>query len=230
MTRDKKQKWIHKNTQGYLFDWLVNRCVQSLGTDTTIEMFGRLGRETGEKEYNAIIRCCIEQAKLCDSDDESLDKFMKAYKIFKGMKEQGFAIKEGTYGPLLTFLAEKGMVQVFHSVCDGNISAPHIPKLRDFGSPLPHIWSGSATGLEGILVNFQGDGQGKSKLLAFCESDRKAELLQLLNDVGITRVSSSCSGSIFKALGRLSLDSFVEKFIFSLKTSGMFKLLLIIML
>ncbi|KAM7261799.1 hypothetical protein ACFE04_020876 [Oxalis oulophora] len=84
MTRDKKQKWIHKNTQGYLFDRLVNRCVQSFGTDMAIETFGRLGRETGEKEYNAIIKRCIEQAKLCDSDDESLDKFMKAYKIFKG--------------------------------------------------------------------------------------------------------------------------------------------------
>ncbi|KAM7261664.1 hypothetical protein ACFE04_020741 [Oxalis oulophora] len=68
-----------------------------------------------------------------------------------------------------------------------------------------------------------GDGQGKSKLLvnyllAFCDSDQKAELLQLLNVVDITRISSSCSASIFKALGRLSLDSFAEKFIFALKT------------
>ncbi|KAM7261953.1 hypothetical protein ACFE04_021030 [Oxalis oulophora] len=69
-----------------------------------------------------------------------------------------------------------------------------------------------------------GDGKGKSKLLVnyllpFCESDWKAELLQLLNVVDITRVSSSCSSSIFKALGRLSLDSFAEKFIFALKTN-----------
>ncbi|KAM7261700.1 hypothetical protein ACFE04_020777 [Oxalis oulophora] len=187
MTRDKKRKWIHKNTQGYCFDQLFNRCVQSLGTDTTIETFGRLGRETGEKKYNAIIKRCIEQAKLCDSDDESLDKFMKAYKIFKGIKEQGFAIQEGDsskfprlgyYEMLMWF--KLGDLKKIHELCD-------------------------------ILV--------VNDLLAFCESDQRAELLQILNVVDITHVSSSCSASIFKALERLSLDSFDEKFIFALKTS-----------
>ncbi|KAM7266762.1 hypothetical protein ACFE04_008928 [Oxalis oulophora] len=224
MTRDKKQKWIHKNTQGYFIDQLVNTCVQSLGTDTAFETFGRLGRETGEKEYNAIIKRCIEQAKLCDSDDESLDKFMKAYKFFKGMKEQGFAIQEGTYGPLLTFLAEKGMVQVFHSVCDviGGDSSK-FPRLGYY-EMMMWIKLGDQKKIHELCDVSIGDGLGKSKLLenyllAFCESYRKAELVQLLNAVDITRVSSSCSASIFKALGRLSLDSFVEKFLFALKTS-----------
>lgn len=60
-----------------------------------------------------------------------------------------------------------------------------------------------------------------SYLLAFCDSDRKEELPQLLEVVDVTKISSDkYLSSIFKSLGRLQLENFTEKFILALKNSG----------
>jgi hypothetical protein len=60
-------------------------------------------------------------------------------------------------------------------------------------------------------------------LLALCESDRKKELLQVLEIVDITKLSPpNLVANIFKSLGRLLLESFAEKFLFAFKTCGMF--------
>lgn len=59
-------------------------------------------------------------------------------------------------------------------------------------------------------------------LLALCESDRKTELLQLLEIVDITKLSSpDYIANIFKSFGRLLLESFAEKFLVTFKTCGM---------
>lgn len=56
-------------------------------------------------------------------------------------------------------------------------------------------------------------------LLALCESDWKEELLQLLEIILITKFSSlDHLTNTFKALGRLLLESLVEKFILALKS------------
>ncbi|XP_024437064.1 pentatricopeptide repeat-containing protein At4g21880, mitochondrial isoform X8 [Populus trichocarpa] len=55
-------------------------------------------------------------------------------------------------------------------------------------------------------------------LLALCESDQKNYLLQLLETVDITKLSLLGNAvSIFKSLGRLSLEYYVEKFLLVLK-------------
>jgi hypothetical protein len=60
-------------------------------------------------------------------------------------------------------------------------------------------------------------------LLALCESDRKKELLQVLEIVDITKLSPpNLVANIFKSLGRLLLESFAEQFLFAFKTCGMF--------
>lgn len=60
-------------------------------------------------------------------------------------------------------------------------------------------------------------------LLALCESDRKTELLQLLETIDIRKISSlNHLASIFKSLGRLLLESDAEKYILAFKTSGIF--------
>lgn len=58
-------------------------------------------------------------------------------------------------------------------------------------------------------------------VLALCESGRKEELLKVLEIIDITKVSSvDYVASIFKSLGRLSLASFMEKFVSAFKACG----------
>lgn len=64
-------------------------------------------------------------------------------------------------------------------------------------------------------------------LLALCESAREKELMLLLETIDITKVSSAdLVVNIFKALGKLSLESFAKKFIMELKTQGNFMIIL----
>lgn len=59
-------------------------------------------------------------------------------------------------------------------------------------------------------------------LLALCESERKEELERLLKIIDITELSSvECVASIFKSLGKLSLESLAEMLLLELKTRGM---------
>lgn len=60
-------------------------------------------------------------------------------------------------------------------------------------------------------------------LLALCESDRKKELLQLLEIVDIMKLSPPNSvANIFRSLGRLSLESSAENFLMAFKNYSMF--------
>lgn len=62
----------------------------------------------------------------------------------------------------------------------------------------------------------------ESYLLAFSENDWKEGLLQLLEIIDITKLPSTESiASIFKSLGRLSLDSLAEKILSAFKICGM---------
>ncbi|XP_040931996.1 pentatricopeptide repeat-containing protein At4g04790, mitochondrial isoform X2 [Gossypium hirsutum] len=59
----------------------------------------------------------------------------------------------------------------------------------------------------------------KNYLLALCESGRK-DIMQLLEVIDITRISSvNVAANIFESLGRLSFDSFAEKFLWTLKNN-----------
>lgn len=59
-------------------------------------------------------------------------------------------------------------------------------------------------------------------LLALCESDRKKELLQLLEIVDMMKLSPPNSANIFRSLGRLSLESSAENFLMAFKNCSTF--------
>ncbi|KAJ0103033.1 hypothetical protein Patl1_04342 [Pistacia atlantica] len=229
--RDRKQKWIFKNTQTHRFETLVNLCANKLGTDATLNVFGRLGRETGVKEYNSLIKICIEQAKDCDSEDVALEQICKAFQLFNFMKEQGFQLEEETYGPLLMYLIDMGMIEEFHffrkAIESGNSRSD--PRLGYYEmllwirvndeEKIQELCNCTAIDYEGDYFNLLGMWF-KNYLLALCESKRNSEFLQLLETVDITKVSSvDHVMSIFKFLGRLVLESVAEKCLLALKIS-----------
>lgn len=62
-------------------------------------------------------------------------------------------------------------------------------------------------------------------LLAFCEGGREQEILMLLETIDIKKVLSmkmNLLANIFKAVGRLSLESFAKKLIMEVKSHGNF--------
>lgn len=127
VSRDRKQKWIFKSTQTHRFDRLVKMCGQKLGTDATIQVFGKLGRETGVKEFNALIGLCIAKARETRYEDVWLQEISKVYKLLMLMREQGFKLEEESYGPFLMLLIDMEMVEEFHFFCgairDGNLNS-----------------------------------------------------------------------------------------------------------
>lgn len=59
-------------------------------------------------------------------------------------------------------------------------------------------------------------------LLALCEGGREKELLKLYEIIDITKMSVNCAAAIFKSLGKVQLDAFVEKFLNAFKARGKF--------
>lgn len=130
-SRDRKHKWVFKNTQTARFDQLVKMCGKKLGTDATFEVFGKLGRETGLKEYNSLIRICIKKARDTTDEDVSLEQIYRAYQVFQLIKEKGFKIEEETYGQFLMYLIDYSMVDeffLFHKIIkdDNSDSLPRL--------------------------------------------------------------------------------------------------------
>ncbi|KAF5948787.1 hypothetical protein HYC85_014744 [Camellia sinensis] len=116
VSRDRKQKWVFQNTQNHGFDRQVRMCAQTLGADATIHVFGKLGRETRVKEYNALIGLCIEKARITEDEQVSLQQIYKAYQLFL---EQGFRLEEETFGPFLIFLIDmEKLIDKIKELCD----------------------------------------------------------------------------------------------------------------
>lgn len=118
VSRQRKQKWVYKSSQGGRINRLIEMCGQKLGTESTVELFGRLGRETGMKEYNALIRICIEKAKASNDEDEAVEQVYKAFRLLESVREQGFQLEEETYGPFFMYIIEMGLVEEFHFFCE----------------------------------------------------------------------------------------------------------------
>ncbi|XP_058219972.1 pentatricopeptide repeat-containing protein At4g21880, mitochondrial-like isoform X2 [Rhododendron vialii] len=202
-------------------------CGQKLGTDATIQVFGKLGRETGVKEFNALIGLCIVKARETRSEDVWLQEISKVYKLLMLMRERGFKLEEESYGPFLMLLIDMEMVEEFQFFC-GAIRDGNSNSLSRFAYYEMLLWirvnnevkiqelcDFIATNDEGDKTNFK-----EHYLLALCESDRKKEVLLLLGIVDITKFSSLDNlTNIFGSLGRLSLESCAEKFIRALKGS-----------
>ncbi|XP_057473800.1 pentatricopeptide repeat-containing protein At4g04790, mitochondrial-like [Actinidia eriantha] len=225
VSRDRKQKWIFKSNQTHRFDRLVRKCAQKLGADATIQVFGKLGRETGVKEYNALIGLCIEKARKTQDEEVSLQQIYKAYQLFKLMREQGFQLEEESYGPFLICLIDMEMVEEFQYFC-GVIQDENPKSLSRLAYYEMLLWIGvnNEVKIKELCDFAANDDDDKlnfkeNYLLALCESNRKEELLLLLEVVDITRFSSMGHlENIFRSLGRHSLESFLEKFILALKS------------
>ncbi|XP_004244155.1 pentatricopeptide repeat-containing protein At4g04790, mitochondrial isoform X2 [Solanum lycopersicum] len=228
IARERKEKWTFKSSQVGRFHQLVEQCACKLGTDTTIKVFGKLGRETGLKEYNALIRLCIEKARESNDEEVSLKQLSKAYQLLKSMKEQGFQLKEESYGSILMYFIDFGMVQDFDFYCelitDGN--ADSLVRLTYYEMLL---WAKveNEDKIEELLYHLSlYDGADKSAfqenyLLALCESDRVEDFVRVLRTIDITKVSSiDFVANIFKFLGKLLLESFAKIFLQELVTTG----------
>lgn len=226
VSRQRKQKWVFKSTQFDRFERLVKMCGNKLGTDTTIHVFGRLGRETGLKEFSALIRLCIDRAKKAEDEDALLEQNYNAYQLFTTMRDQGFPIKEETYGPFLMYLIDMGMVKEFFFFGDviKNDNPDSLSRLAYY-EMLLWISVGDEDKIQELcnsITDIDDTDMSifqESYLVALCEGNRQKEVLLLLETIDITKVSSpNRVASIFKSLGKLSLESFAKKFIVQLKT------------
>ncbi|XP_039132079.1 pentatricopeptide repeat-containing protein At4g04790, mitochondrial-like [Dioscorea cayenensis subsp. rotundata] len=219
VSRERKQRYIFKNTESRRFTKLMRMCANKLGTESTLEIFGKLGRETGVREYNALIKVCIGNARLSNAEEDSLGYIHEAYQLIMSMRERGFQIDEDSYGPILMYTIDKGLIQEFKffsklikDECPGSSCR------MCYYETLLWIKVGYEDKIH-ELCNHAGVAI-KNYLLAFGENDRKAEFLQLLKVLDIRKISSpKYIASIFKFLGRWKLDNFSEKFIFALKAA-----------
>lgn len=226
ISRNRKQKWVFKDTQSRRFERLVNMCAEKLGTDATINVFGKLGRETGVKEYNALIGLCIKKSKEVEDEEVTLEQIYKAYQLFKSMREEGFQLEEETYGQFLTFLIDMEMVEEFNFFCgvirdENPNSLPRLAyyemllwvRLDDEDKIKEHCDFAATNG------DTDNSSIRENYFLALCESERKKELLMLLDFIEITKVSSMGHlATIFRSLARLLLESHAKKFILALKS------------
>ncbi|KAF5199267.1 Pentatricopeptide repeat-containing protein [Thalictrum thalictroides] len=224
ISRERKEKWVFKNTQGDRFQRLVSMCGDRLGTNTTLAVFGRLKRETGQKEFKALIELCVEKARESQDEDESINHIHRAYRLFEEMKEQGFQIEDEVFGPLLLYLIDMKFEDEFYFfsevIKEGNSAV--LPRLGYY-EMLFWIKVDNTDKVQELCSSIVFDADGfhlaENYLLALCETDRE-ELLQLLEVVDITKLSSlDYVSSIFKSIGRVSLEEVAEKFILALKTS-----------
>nr|GLL22596.1 pentatricopeptide repeat-containing protein At4g04790, mitochondrial-like [Ipomoea trifida] len=227
VSRERKRKWTYKSSRKARLDCLTNLCAKQMGTDATILVLGKLGRETGLKEYNAIISLSVEKARKMDTVEESLEQLSNAYKYLQAIKERGFQLEEETYGPVLMFFIDFSMVPEFHFFCelirDGN--AGSLPKLAYY-EMLLWIKTDNQDKIEELLYSLAlYDGEDKyafqeNYLLAMCNSGCKKGCMRLLNTVDITSVASvKHLSNIFKLLGKLMLETFAEKCFLDLKTT-----------
>ena len=81
-------------------------CADKLGVGKTVNVFGQLGRETGVKEYNTLIKMCVKKARATDDEFIGVREMSKAFHLFKSMRDLGYPLEEKTYGPLLRYLVD----------------------------------------------------------------------------------------------------------------------------
>ncbi|KAJ6293213.1 hypothetical protein OIU78_025239 [Salix suchowensis] len=211
--------------QVYRFDRLVDTCAFKLGIDATMDIFGMLGRETGLKECNALMKMCIEQCWETNDENVAMEQISQVLELFILMKDQGFPIEEESYGPFLTLLIDKGMVEEFYFFY-GIIKDTNPSEIARLGYYDMRLY---------IRVN--DEEKVKELCNCICTNDGGDENINLREDpsknereiglgsrlptkrLWISQTLSSLGNlvSIFKSLGRLSLESYVEKFLLVLK-------------
>ena len=113
VAREKKKQYIFKNVESRRYTKLMRLCANKLGTESTIEFFGKLGRETGVKEFNSLIKLCLDKARACKDVDSAVEYIYRAYHLFETMRDKGLSIEQDVYGPFLLYLVDMGLLEEF---------------------------------------------------------------------------------------------------------------------
>ncbi|KAL8510528.1 hypothetical protein ACS0TY_017375 [Phlomoides rotata] len=227
VSRDKKHKFSFKQVQCTRHDRMVKMCATKLGSDAALEIFAKLGQESGPREYNSFVKICITKARDSTDDDISLQQIAIAYQILKLARERGVGLGKETYGHILMYLIDFGMVEeffFFHELFrDDN---PESVPLLAYYEMLLWISVQNEVKIQELCLSVATDDAEEklypreSLLLALCESDRKEEFLLLLETLDITKVTSvAFLESIFRALGKFFLEPYTERFLLVLKGS-----------
>lgn len=117
MTRERKKRYIFRNTESGRYNKLMKISAKRLGSGPTLEFFDKLGRGSSPKECNALIGVCISEARMSRDPNEAFECIAEACKLLLLMKEKGFEIEEASYGPILSYLVDFKMVEEFDQVC-----------------------------------------------------------------------------------------------------------------
>ncbi|VAI43142.1 unnamed protein product [Triticum turgidum subsp. durum] len=221
VAREKKKRYIFRNTESRRFTRLMRMCADKLGTESALEFFGRLGRDTGPKEFNALIRVCLEKARACGDIDSAVEHIFRACRLFEMMKYRGFQIEEDSYGPFLLYLVDVELLEEFEMFSaffrDANPrSCSRIP----YYEMLLLIRAQDEESIRELCRSVEDCSEeadyciAESYMLAFAESNRKMDFVTFLELLDPTKVlGSKYISSIFKYMGRLKLENHAEKFL-----------------
>lgn len=194
-------------------------CADKLGAESALEFFGRLGRETGMKEFNALIRVCLDKARACGDIDSAVEHIFRAYHLFELIKDRGFQIEEDSYGPFLLYLVDVELLEEFEMFS------------AFFKDANPRSYSRIAYYEMLLLIKAQDEetiqelchsvedcneedqyGTAESYMLAFAESNRRTDFVRFLELLDPRKISGSkYISSIFKYMGRFELENYAEK-------------------
>ncbi|KAL5207009.1 hypothetical protein ABZP36_031444 [Zizania latifolia] len=219
VAREKKRRYIFKNTESRRFTRLMQKCADKLGAESALEFFGKLGRETGTKEFHALIRVCLAKAKTCRDIDSVVVHIYRAYRLFEMMRDRGFRILEDSYGPFLLYLMDVGMSEEFEmfSAFFKDVDPQSYSRIAYY-EMLLWIRAQDEEKIQELLhsvedFNEEGDyDMAESYMLAFAESGRKLDFTSLLELLDPTKISrSKYLSTIFKSLGRLEQKNHAEK-------------------
>ncbi|KAL6888546.1 hypothetical protein ACP4OV_009572 [Aristida adscensionis] len=226
--REKKKQYIFKNTESRRFTKLMQLCADKLGAESTLEFFGKLGRESGVKEFNALIKVYLGKARACRDIDSAVEHIYRAYRLFEMMRDRGLKIEQDIYGPFLLYLVDVRMLAEFEMFStlfkDANPqSYSHIA----YYEMLFCIRVQDEQKIQELCRSVENYNEevhydtAESYMLAFAESGRKRDLIGLLELLGLTKISSSkYIYNIFKSLGRLELENYAEKLLEEMRSKA----------
>uniref|UniRef100_A0A7N0UIU4 Pentatricopeptide repeat-containing protein n=1 Tax=Kalanchoe fedtschenkoi TaxID=63787 RepID=A0A7N0UIU4_KALFE len=226
MLRERKQKWVYKNTKSHRFRMLARKCSERFGSSGTMKVFGMLGRQAALHEFHELIGYIVEEARESKDEETVVEKIYQVFELLKNMKELGYSLDEAAYGPLLKYLIEMSMVEEFDFFCE-LIKEGNERCLTCLGYYEMLLWiqlddeEKIQKHLSGI-VNNKDEGLSsieENYLAALVDRDRKKELISLLEVIDVTKVKLMNLINIFNSLGRLSLESLAEKLIEACKAA-----------
>ncbi|XP_010439409.1 PREDICTED: pentatricopeptide repeat-containing protein At4g21880, mitochondrial [Camelina sativa] len=226
-SRGRMQTENYQKKQSEIMERLAKGCVRKLGTETMVAVLNKMGKEAGEKDYNAMTKLCISRARRSNDAEYALDQIGMAIEHLREMRQLGFAIREGTYGPFLKYLVDMEMVEEFKILKEFiKEASPESCGRLVYYEMLLWIQVDDEEKIHKLCNTVDDSGLSLSTLqeyylVALCEKDSKENLQKLLEIVDITKVSSpEALESIFEYLGKLVSESVAMKLLWDLRDCG----------